>query len=123
MSGVRLDPKPWRIVNRAGMHARPAAEFGSWPGRFTARIRVWPKRWPGVTGKSINGRPMARQRSRGVKTPHRGGRDATEARGRPWPTLIHRDSRRTEMLIRDGLSASAGIATRKPQHPPLEAPT
>jgi phosphocarrier protein len=42
------------IVNRAGMHARPAAEFVKIAGRFTADIRV-EKDGLEVNGKSIMG--------------------------------------------------------------------
>jgi len=43
-----------QIVNRAGMHARPAAEFVKVAGRFTATIRV-EKDGLEVNGKSIMG--------------------------------------------------------------------
>jgi phosphocarrier protein len=43
-----------QIVNRAGMHARPAAEFVKVAGRFTASIRV-EKDGLEVNGKSIMG--------------------------------------------------------------------
>ena len=42
------------IVNRAGMHARPAAEFVKTAGRFAAEIRV-EKDGLEVNGKSIMG--------------------------------------------------------------------
>jgi len=42
------------IVNRAGMHARPAAEFVKLAGRFRAEIRV-SKDGLEVNGKSIMG--------------------------------------------------------------------
>ena len=42
------------IVNRAGMHARPAAEFVKTAGRFAADIRV-EKDGLEVNGKSIMG--------------------------------------------------------------------
>jgi phosphocarrier protein len=42
------------IVNRAGMHARPAAEFVKLAGRFSADIRV-EKDGLEVNGKSIMG--------------------------------------------------------------------
>lgn len=42
------------IVNRAGMHARPAAEFVKLAGRFAAHIRV-EKDGLEVNGKSIMG--------------------------------------------------------------------
>jgi phosphocarrier protein HPr len=43
-----------QIVNRAGLHARPAAEFVKVAGRFTASIRV-EKDGLEVNGKSIMG--------------------------------------------------------------------
>jgi len=43
-----------RIVNRAGMHARPAAEFVKLAGRFSSRISV-SKDGLEVNGKSIMG--------------------------------------------------------------------
>jgi phosphocarrier protein HPr len=43
-----------QIVNRAGMHARPAAEFVKTAGRFTADITV-EKDGLEVNGKSIMG--------------------------------------------------------------------
>ena len=42
------------VVNRAGMHARPAAEFVKLAGRFRAEIRV-EKDGLQVNGKSIMG--------------------------------------------------------------------
>jgi len=52
----RRDPieREVEIVNRAGMHARPAAEFVKMAGRFTAEIRV-EKDGIEVNGKSIMG--------------------------------------------------------------------
>ena len=43
-----------RVVNRAGMHARPAAEFVKIAGRFSAEITV-EKDGLEVNGKSIMG--------------------------------------------------------------------
>ncbi|MEX2048565.1 MAG: HPr family phosphocarrier protein [Gemmatimonadota bacterium] len=43
-----------QIVNRAGMHARPAAEFVKMAGRFRSEIRV-EKDGLEVNGKSIMG--------------------------------------------------------------------
>ena len=42
------------IVNRAGMHARPAAEFVKLAGRFTAHVTL-EKDGMSVNGKSIMG--------------------------------------------------------------------
>jgi phosphocarrier protein len=52
----RQDPveREVEIVNRAGMHARPAAEFVKIAGRFNANIRV-EKDGLEVNGKSIMG--------------------------------------------------------------------
>jgi phosphocarrier protein HPr len=43
-----------RIVNRAGMHARPAAEFVKLAGRYSAEIRLAKGDFE-VNGKSIMG--------------------------------------------------------------------
>jgi len=43
-----------RIVNRAGMHARPAAEFVKLAGRFSSQISVSKDGFE-VNGKSIMG--------------------------------------------------------------------
>ncbi len=67
-----------RIVNRAGMHARPAAEFVKTAGRFSADITV-EKDGLEVNGKSIMGVLMlaAEQGSMLVLTAN--GNDAAEA--------------------------------------------
>ncbi len=67
-----------RIVNRAGMHARPAAEFVKTAGRFKAEITV-EKDGLEVNGKSIMGVLMlaAEQGSR-LRLVAR-GHDANEA--------------------------------------------
>ena len=67
-----------RIVNRAGMHARPAAEFVKTAGRFTAEITV-EKDGLEVNGKSIMGVLMlaAEQGSRLLLSAT--GHDALEA--------------------------------------------
>jgi phosphocarrier protein len=54
MNDVGLVQREVEIVNRAGMHARPAAEFVKTAGRFTADIRV-EKDGLEVNGKSIMG--------------------------------------------------------------------
>lgn len=67
-----------QIVNRAGMHARPAAEFVKTAGRFSAEITV-EKDGLEVNGKSIMGVLMlaAEQGSRLRLTAT--GHDAAEA--------------------------------------------
>ncbi|MEQ1857066.1 MAG: HPr family phosphocarrier protein, partial [Longimicrobiales bacterium] len=40
MNDVTLVQREVEIVNRAGMHARPAAEFVKTAGKFSADIRV-----------------------------------------------------------------------------------
>jgi phosphocarrier protein len=54
MSDGRLVQREVEIVNRAGMHARPAAEFVKTAGRFASEIRV-EKDGLEVNGKSIMG--------------------------------------------------------------------
>jgi len=54
MSDVVPVQREVQIVNRAGMHARPAAEFVKIAGRFRAEIRV-EKDGLEVNGKSIMG--------------------------------------------------------------------
>ncbi len=53
MSGS-METRTVRIVNRLGMHARPAAEFVKLAGRFRSRISV-AKDGLEVNGKSIMG--------------------------------------------------------------------
>jgi phosphocarrier protein HPr len=53
VSGAEVE-RVVEIVNRAGMHARPAAEFVKLAGRFRAEIRV-EKDGLQVNGKSIMG--------------------------------------------------------------------
>jgi phosphocarrier protein len=67
-----------QIVNRAGMHARPAAQFVKTAGRFAADITV-EKDGLEVNGKSIMGVLMlaAEQGSRLLLSAT--GQDATEA--------------------------------------------
>ena len=54
MNDTLLVQREVEIVNRAGMHARPAAEFVKIAGRFAADIRV-EKDGLEVNGKSIMG--------------------------------------------------------------------
>jgi phosphocarrier protein HPr len=66
------------IVNRAGMHARPAAEFVKMAGRFSAEIRV-EKDGLEVNGKSIMGVLMlAAERGSRLRLSARGA-DALDA--------------------------------------------
>ena len=69
------------IVNRAGMHARPAAEFVKTAGRFSADITV-AKDGLEVNGKSIMGVLMlAAEKGSSLRISARGedARDALEA--------------------------------------------
>ena len=54
MNDTLLVQREVEIVNRAGMHARPAAEFVKTAGRFASDIRV-EKDGLEVNGKSIMG--------------------------------------------------------------------
>ena len=54
MTDTLLVRREVEIVNRAGMHARPAAEFVKIAGRFASEIRV-EKDGLEVNGKSIMG--------------------------------------------------------------------
>jgi phosphocarrier protein len=66
------------IVNRAGMHARPAAEFVKIAGRFSSEIRV-EKDGLEVNGKSIMGVLMlAAERGSRLRLSARGA-DAEDA--------------------------------------------
>lgn len=67
-----------QIVNRAGMHARPAAEFVKTAGRFACEIRV-EKDGLEVNGKSIMGVLMlAAEHGSRLRLSAR-GTDATDA--------------------------------------------
>jgi phosphocarrier protein len=54
MNDAQLVQRTVEIVNRAGMHARPAAELVKLAGRFTADVRL-EKDGLEVNGKSIMG--------------------------------------------------------------------
>jgi len=83
-----VETRTVRIVNRAGMHARPAAEFVKLAGRFTARISV-AKDGLEVNGKSIMGVLMlAAEQGSELHLTGEGG-DATEALD-ALADLIHR---------------------------------
>jgi phosphocarrier protein len=53
-SGRTVIERTVRIVNRLGLHARPAAEFVKLAGRFRAEVRI-EKEGLEVDGKSIMG--------------------------------------------------------------------
>ena len=78
MTGPPSVQREVEIVNRAGMHARPAAEFVKVAGRFASEIRV-AKDGLEVNGKSIMGVLMlaAERGSRLLLSAH--GADATDA--------------------------------------------
>ena len=66
------------IVNRAGMHARPAAEFVKTAGRFSADITV-AKDGLEVNGKSIMGVLMLAAEKGAILTLTAEGEDAEDA--------------------------------------------
>lgn len=66
------------IVNRAGMHARPAAQFVKLAGRFSAEIQV-EKDGMRVNGKSIMGVLMLAAEQGSHLTLFANGRDADDA--------------------------------------------
>ena len=66
------------IVNRAGMHARPASEFVKLAGSFSSRIRV-EKEGLEVDGKSIMGVLMLAAECGSRLTIRVEGEDADEA--------------------------------------------
>ena len=67
-----------QIVNRAGLHARPAAEFVKIAGRYTASIRV-EKDGLEVNGKSIMGVLMLAAHRESFVSVRAEGPDASEA--------------------------------------------
>jgi len=78
MTVPRVVEREVQIVNRAGMHARPAAEFVKLAGRFRAEITV-AKDDLSVNGKSIMGVLMlAAERGSRLKLSARGD-DAEDA--------------------------------------------
>lgn len=83
-----VETRTVRIVNRAGMHARPAAEFVKLAGRFSARISV-AKDGLEVNGKSIMGVLMlAAEQGSELRITGEGG-DASEAVA-ALSDLVHR---------------------------------
>jgi len=79
MSGENVIQRDVHIVNRAGMHARPAAEFVKTAGRFTSDITV-EKDGLEVNGKSIMGVLML--------AAEQGSRLRLSARGEDAPAAI-----------------------------------
>lgn len=78
MTGKSRVEKTVQIQNRAGLHARPAAEFVKLAGRFEADVRV-SKQGLEVNGKSIMGVLMlAAERGANI-TIQADGSDAGEA--------------------------------------------
>ena len=78
MSEQLLVQREVEVVNRAGMHARPAAEFVKTAGRFASDIRV-EKDGLEVNGKSIMGVLMlAAERGSRLRLSAK-GRDAEDA--------------------------------------------
>lgn len=83
-----VETRTVRIVNRAGMHARPAAEFVKLAGRFASRISV-AKDGLEVNGKSIMGVLMlAAEQGSELRITGEGG-DASEAVA-ALSDLVHR---------------------------------
>ncbi len=78
MSEARVAQREVRVVNRAGMHARPAAEFVKLAGRFRARITV-AKDDLTVNGKSIMGVLMLAAEHGSSLRLHAEGEDAEDA--------------------------------------------
>ena len=66
------------IVNRAGLHARPASEFVKLAGRFTSTVQL-EKDGFAVNGKSIMGVLMLAAEQGSQLTIHAEGSDAAEA--------------------------------------------
>jgi phosphocarrier protein len=78
LSGDVVLERSVRIVNRLGMHARPAAEFVKLAGRFRADIRV-EKEGLEVDGKSIMGVLMLAAEHGSELTIRAEGHDAGDA--------------------------------------------
>ncbi|HEX9885696.1 MAG TPA: HPr family phosphocarrier protein [Longimicrobiales bacterium] len=78
MSAESCPERRVRIVNRAGMHARPAAEFVKLAGRFSAEVLV-SKDGLEVNGKSIMGVLMLAAEEGSHLVIRTSGEDATDA--------------------------------------------
>lgn len=78
MTGKSRVVKTVKIQNRAGLHARPAAEFVKLAGRFEAEVRV-SKKGLEVDGKSIMGVLMLAAERGSSITIQADGSDADEA--------------------------------------------
>lgn len=79
-NGSSMLERSMKIVNRLGLHARPAAEFVKLAGRFRAEIRV-EKDGLEVDGKSIMGMLMLAAEHGSSITIRAEGSDAEEALG------------------------------------------
>lgn len=95
MSEPMLVQTEVEVVNRAGMHARPAAEFVKIAGRFKSDIRV-EKDGLEVNGKSIMGVLML--------AAERGSRLRLSAQGRDAEDAVHALSE----LVRRGFEEMEG---------------
>lgn len=78
MTGKSSVEKTVQIQNRAGLHARPAAEFVKLAGRFKSEVRV-SKEGLDVNGKSIMGVLMLAAERGSSITIQADGSDAGEA--------------------------------------------
>ncbi len=78
MSQETQEIRTVRIQNRAGMHARPAAEFVKLAGRFRAQVRVARESLE-VDGKSIMGVLMLAAEQGSELRVTASGEDAAEA--------------------------------------------
>ncbi len=78
MTGGKMESRAVRIPNRAGMHARPAAEFVKLAGRFVAEVKV-AKDGLEVDGKSIMGVLMLAAEQGSELRISASGSDAAEA--------------------------------------------
>lgn len=78
MTGKSSVEKTVQIQNRAGLHARPAAEFVKLAGRFKSEVRV-SKEGLEVNGKSIMGVLMLAAERGSSITIQADGSDAGEA--------------------------------------------
>ncbi len=78
MSEVQHVEREVRVVNRAGMHARPAAEFVKTAGQFSSHVTV-EKDGLEVNGKSIMGVLMLAAEQGSILKLKAHGTDAPEA--------------------------------------------
>ena len=73
-----MDKVTVEIVNRAGLHARPASEFVKIAGRFQSEVKL-EKDGFAVSGKSIMGVLMLAAEQGSRLTIHADGADSAEA--------------------------------------------